>query len=337
MPSRRTRKWLIGTSILIGAIAIVIAIPTVISYYRTHITTDDAFVDGPIHYITPQIEGKLTSLLVDDNEQVVGGQVVAELDARELATDLAIAEKNLAAVHNRVAAQMASIAAADADIQSIEAQLVFAEKEKDRVRDLERAAAATPSQYDQAHSRSKSLTAQLAAARRRREALVAGLGPRDSDGKVIEVQLAQAQLDKTKLRLSYATIRATTSGRVTRKRVEQGQVVSAGQPLFALVPLGRVYVTANYKETQIDRIHPGQRVRIAADAYPDANLEGRVDSIMAGTGAVFSLIPPENATGNFVKVVQRVPVKIVFTNLDESLTPLPVGTSVVPTILVEDP
>ncbi|MCU0578898.1 MAG: HlyD family secretion protein, partial [Desulfobacterota bacterium] len=147
--------------------------------------------------------------------------------------------------------------------------------------------------------------------------------------------LAEARLEQARLQLSYARITAPARGRVTKKNLEPGQQVQGGQPLLALVSLEDLWVAANYKETQLTRVQVGQKATIAVDTFPDKKIRGRVESIMAGTGSAFSLFPPENATGNFVKIVQRIPVKIVL-DKNQEIPPLRVGMSVVPTILVDD-
>jgi len=151
------------------------------------------------------------------------------------------------------------------------------------------------------------------------------------------VELARAKLHQAELDLTYTQIAAPVTGYVTRKAVTAGQMVSSGQRLMAVVPLDPkdLWVTANFKETQLTRIAPGQEVTIKVDTFPGHPLKGRVESVMSGTGAVFSLFPPENAAGNFVKVVQRVPVRIRFEAVDGApLPPLKLGMSVVPTVLV---
>jgi membrane fusion protein (multidrug efflux system) len=152
------------------------------------------------------------------------------------------------------------------------------------------------------------------------------------------VELAKAQVRQAELNLRYTKVRAPADGRVTRKNVEPGQMVAPGQSLMAVVPLtpGELWVIANYKETQLSHVRPGQPASIKVDTYPGLKLSGKVESIMAGTGAAFSLFPPENATGNYVKVVQRIPVKIVLDKREGSDTPiLRVGMSVVPTIFTD--
>jgi len=157
------------------------------------------------------------------------------------------------------------------------------------------------------------------------------------EGQKQKVAQKQADLDLAELKLSYTQIYAPVDGYVTRKSIEVGNTVSAGQPLMAIVPLGMqdIYIVANYKETQLQRIRPGQKVKIAVDAYPGKVFWGKVDSIMAGTGSAFSLFPPENATGNYVKIVQRVPVKIVLDKGTDTEHLLRIGLSVSPVVLAE--
>ncbi len=150
-----------------------------------------------------------------------------------------------------------------------------------------------------------------------------------------ELSLAEARLEQARLQLSYTRILSPARGQITKKSVEAGNMVQAGQPLMALVPLENLWVVANYKETQLTRVKPGQEVTIKADTFPGKKIKGRVESLMAGTGSAFSLFPPENATGNFVKIVQRLPVKIVL-DKNQDLPPLRIGLSVEPTILIED-
>lgn len=150
-----------------------------------------------------------------------------------------------------------------------------------------------------------------------------------------ELALAEARLEQAKLRLGCTRIKSPARGHITKKNIEVGNQVQAGQPLMALVPLENLWIVANYKETQLTRVKPGQRVRVVVDTFPGLKLRGRVESIMAGTGSAFSLFPPENATGNFVKIVQRIPVKIVLEKEANEPPILRLGMSVIPTILVE--
>lgn len=159
---------------------------------------------------------------------------------------------------------------------------------------------------------------------------------RTAEAKTLEAQLIQqqAELRQAELNLSYTTIRAPIAGRITRKNVQIGALAQVGSPLFSIVP-SQLYVIANFKETQVRHMHPGQEVEVKVDAFPDRKLRGKIDSIQSGTGARFSLLPPENATGNYVKVVQRVPVKIVFAEPDEVMRRLGPGMSVVPEVKIK--
>ena len=229
-------------------------------------STDDAFVEAHVVPVSSKVAGHVARVLVDDNQQVKAGDLLAELDPRDFQTRLDQAK-------GKVASDRAETAKTEADQKR--AQTLFSRDEASK-QDLEHAQAAADA--------AKADLDQSAAA------------------------LRQAELD-----LSYTKITAPEAGRVTRKAVEPGAYVSIGQSILALVP-DDAWVVANFKETQLARMKHGQPAEIKVDAYPDQRLKGHVDSIQAGTGARFSLLPAENATGNFVKVVQRVPVKIV---LDE--------------------
>ena len=192
----------------------------------------------------------------------------------------------------------------------------------------------------------RSQTATVAQSRRREQEAEAALANARSQRQQVKVRQTQvdaarsrvgqalANLRQAELNLEYTTIKAPVGGRVTKKTVEIGQVIQSGQPLLSIVDLDDVWVVANYKETALTNVRPGQRATIEVDTYPGAVFKARVDSIQAGSGAVFSLLPPENATGNFVKVVQRVPVKLVFEPGENSRHLLVPGMSVVPTIAI---
>ncbi len=232
-----------------------------------------------------------------------------------------------------------------------------------RTKELAKTKVVPESRLDEAEATSRSNEAQVGAARAKLESVkkqrasleaeidglkanvalaatgedVAVIKARQVEAQNAKVQLARSRLKQAELDLTYTTVLSPADGYVTRKRVEPGLMVSKGQPLMAVVPLSPddLWITANYKETQLTRVHPGQEVMIKVDPFPDLKLWGKVDSIMAGTGSVFSLFPPENATGNFVKVVQRIPVKITLDLKGHPTSPsLRIGMSVIPTILV---
>ena len=337
MISTKTRKWTIGMFVVIVGCGVAVGIPAYLRYTRHHVSTDDAFVDGPIYYVTPQINGKIATLPVEDNQRVEKGQVLATLDTADLEIARRIAQYGLEVVQNRTAATAESVAVTEAKAGALRAQLEYAQKAKLREAELRSSAAASQSSYDQAYTNWKSLRAELTAVDRQRHEILLGLGQRGPSSPSAEVELAKAQLRQTEQQLDHAVLRSPIRGFVTDKHVQVGQVVAAGQPLFAIVPLDHLYVTANYKETELTDVRVGQRVELHVDTYPDDHFAGRVDSIMAGTGSAFSLIPPQNATGNFVKVVQRIPVKIALLGQTSPLRRLRVGMSIVPTILVDDP
>jgi len=255
------------------------------------------------------------------------------------------AESELAGAEARLAAARAALQEAEARARQLseDAERLAPLLAKDEVSRQQHDAAATAAstavasreaaaaQVAAAEKATEAARARLAQARTSREQI--GIVSARADSATAKVAVSQAALDQAELNLSYTEVRAPTGGVVSRKAVEVGQVVQPGQPLMAIVNLDDVWVTANFKESQLGNMRPGQRAVISVDAYDGRKYEGRVDSIAAATGARFSLLPPENATGNFVKVVQRVPVKIVF---DEGQDPdhlLRPGMSVEPTVI----
>jgi membrane fusion protein (multidrug efflux system) len=189
-------------------------------------------------------------------------------------------------------------------------------------------------EYDRVLAQWKAVNAQIEAAENQRRQIEVGLGQGDTTSAAA-VRLAEAQVARLKLNLEHTEIKAPVGGFVTRKNVNAGQVVAPGQPLMSLVSLDDLWITANYKETDLTRVRPGQPVTFEVDVYPGVEFRGEVESIMAGTGSAFSLLPAENATGNYIKVVQRIPVRIRIVDADTKKYPLRVGMSVVPVILVE--
>jgi membrane fusion protein, multidrug efflux system len=405
------------------------------TYARSHESTDDAFIDGHIIQVSPKVSGYVLKVYVSDNQNVNAGDLIAELDARDLQAKVdqakaaltaglaqhkqAQTQVNLTRVTTRAGVRQAAagvqqarsgvsgaragaasersrttqasagINTAEANLQQARAQLTAAQAEATRANaDVQRyqalydkdevskqrldqaiaTARTANAQVDVASERVAAAEAQISQARagtaaqaasaQRAESQVGGARAQVNEalGKleqantapqqiaVSEAQAAsaganidqlQAAVDEAELQLSYAKIYAPETGRVTRKAVEVGALVQIGQPLMAVVP-GDVWVTANFKESQIGSIRPGESVEVTVDAYPDKVFKAHVDSIQAGTGSRFSLIPPENATGSYVKVVQRVPVKIVFEpNQIDSQHLLAPGMSAVPEVKIK--
>ena len=275
---------IVGTVVTIGLIAGYF----VSAYNKTHISTDDAFIEGNIHTIAARVSGSVKTVLVHDNQQVKQGDILIELDPMDY--------------RSRVEASRANLELQRANLRQ-------AERELKRAKALFDQDANSADRYDKAVSNQEIAVAQ--------------------------VKLADEQLRQANLNLNYTTILAPSGGYVTRKSVQTGNQVLVGQPLMAIVELEDIHVIANYKETELARIRPGQKVRFTVDAYPGRRFNGTVDSIMAGTGVSFSLFPAENATGNYVKVVQRVPVKIVLEKDADKDHLLKVGMSVEPTVLAK--
>src|SRR5438105_1047388 len=279
-------------------------------YSLSHVSTDNAQVDGHIVPILPKVGGYVLDVRTDENRPAKAGDTLVVLDDRDYKARLAQAEADLAValagVSNRVRVGQANAEKAHADLERIKPLA-----EKDIV----------PKQaLDAADAASRAADAALAAA----QAALLGADAR--------VGAARAARDQAALNLSYTRITAPAEGVVSKKSVEVGQLVQPGQPLMSLVPLGDVWVTANLKETQTADVSPGDPADFTVDAYPGRHFSGHVESLSPATGAKFSLLPPDNATGNFTKVVQRIPVRIRLDTPQTAAHPLRPGMSVVATI-----
>jgi membrane fusion protein (multidrug efflux system) len=306
------------------------------------VSTDDAFVAARQSALAPKVSGYITAVPVTDNEHVAAGQVIARVDDRDYRTALEQAEAQVAAAHASIQnvdaqldVQQAQIAANQAQMDQAQAALVFAQQQAARYQHLEQTGYGTvqnseqyTSQLHQQQSALQSAQATLNLAKRQVEALKA-------QRKSAEASLAQAeaQADQAKLNLSYTTVTAAQPGRVVNLSAAVGQFVQPGTNLSMFVP-DEIWVTANFKEIQLDRMRPGEPVTLKIDAYPGRTIQGHVDSVQPGSGTAFSLLPAQNATGNYVKIVQRVPVKIVMDNppADVALGP---GMSVAPTVRID--
>src|SRR6266446_425138 len=278
--------------------------------------------------------------LTDDSTRSLVQQADAALGATQHGTEMARQdlEQRLAEIQSRLAA----VAAADAAVRSAQADYDRAKLDRDRIAALVKNLLVAQQDMDHAEAAYRTAEAALDVARKRldqarSDVFQAQASQRSQQAAVAQsVRRAQAiaNLQQAELNLVYCTIRAPMAGRVSRKSVELGQVVTAGQALLAVVDLDDVWVLANYKETELTHVRPGQRATVTVDTYPGKKFRARVDSIQAGSGAVFSLLPPENATGNFVKVVQRVPVKLLFEPGENAQHLLVPGMSVVPIISI---
>jgi membrane fusion protein (multidrug efflux system) len=276
--------------IIAGATLVIIA-AFAAGWAKNHLfdreSTDDAFIDGHVIAVSPNVSGHIASVYITDNQHVKEGDALFDIDDRDYAVQADLAR---------------------ADLNAAQAEFEQAQQDFTRYQTLKASGDISEQRYDEAVFRLHTAQAKQ--------------------------QAAQARLTQAQLNVSYTKVAAPVTGQVARKNVEEGAYVQTGQALVAIVPPQR-WVTANFKETQLTRMRAGQRVTIKVDAYPSLVLSGHVDSIQEGTGSRFSLLPAENATGNFIKVVQRVPVKIVFDSPQNIQEALPLGISVVPTVTVE--
>ena len=282
--------------------------------------TDNAFVEADTTLVSPQISGRVVEVLVGDNQRVEAGQVLVRLDDSDQKAELAQAEANLqaaeAAVGNvdaQAAQEEATIAARAAAVEQARAQAGLAQAELNRYGQLADAGWVSQQriQTQQANARSANATVAQAQAALTAEQRSSGVLGSTRERSVAAVQQARAQVELARVALDRTVIRAPAAGVVGARSVRAGQYVGPGTQLLSLVPLGDTYVVANFKETQLDRLRLGQTVEIEADAFKGRALHGRIDSFAPATGSEFALIPVENATGNFTKITQRVPVRIV--------------------------
>jgi len=360
-PSRNNHKRNIAALVIFAVLAVIGAFVVFfyIQYKNTHISTDDAFVDGHVHVIASKVSGTVKNIHVVDNQSVKKGDLLLEIDPADYDTKVSEASAEMSAekakvreVDARIEASkkqvleaLAVVEVSRANLELQQANLAQAEIDMRRTENLYKKDAVSKERYEKTMTGNKVALAQVKAAEEQLKQAEKAVETQRALFKQAEaarssqtssVGQKEAMLTAAELNFGYTKIYAPSDGYITRKTVEVGNQIQAGQPLMSVVPLGDVWLVANYKETQLERVKPGQKVKIKVDTYPGRTFEGEVDSIMAGTGSVFSLLPPENATGNYVKVVQRIPVKIV---LDKNTDPehaLRVGMSVGPTIIVRD-
>jgi membrane fusion protein (multidrug efflux system) len=303
-------------------------------------STDDAYVKADSTIIAPKVSGYIAQVLVSDNEAVKAGQVLARIDDRDFRTALAQAKADVAAAEaavsnldSQIELQQPLIQQQAAEVEAAEANLKFAQEERNRYDDLMKSGSGTIQRAQQTDAALRARTAQTLQSR-------SGLIAAKKKVEVLSTQRAQAaaQADRARaieqqaeLNLSYTQIVAPVGGTVGARSLRVGQFVQAGTQLMAVVPLDEVYVIANFKETQLTNVRAGQPVKLKIDSFHKTTLTGHVDSLSPASGLEFALLPPDNATGNFTKIVQRVPVKIVLDDrkLNGMLRP---GMSAEPTI-----
>ena len=299
-------------------------------YRKTHVSTDDAFIDGNIHSIAAKIYGTVKKVSVKDNQPVKKGDLLVEVDPADYTARLREASSAVGTEKAKLSEAGTKIEAAKVNLELQRANLRLAELEKNRAEALYQKEVLPRDRYDRAMTGYEVAVAQVKAAE---EQLRQAESQKLTQASTIMQKEATAAL--VELNYEYTKIYAPVDGYVTRKSVQTGNQIQPGQPLMAVVALDDIWVTANFKETQMENIRPGQRVELTVDSYPGKVFSGKVDSIMAGTGVSFSLFPAENATGNYVKVVQRIPVKIVLDEGTDKDHVLRVGMSVEPTVIAK--
>jgi membrane fusion protein (multidrug efflux system) len=354
-PAQSRNPWFLGATFVVLAIALFFVVDYVVDV-MTHESTDDAFIAGHVVGVAPRISGQVLAVNVTDNQLVHSNDLLVEIDPADYAMTVAQKQsaadsqaanyKTMLAAYELMSAKVATAEAAARkakdDENSAQATAKQAQLDFDRARGLRDKNTISQQEFDAADAVNSKAQSDYKSAQ---ESSAEALSKIDEADRQVtaareEAGMALAQYSESRtniasaqLNLSYARILATSDGRVTRKSVEPGDYVQAGQELFSLVP-AEVWVVANYKESQLKKMAPGQKAEVTIDALGGRKFKAHVESLQAGSGAQFSLLPPENATGNFVKVIQRVPVKIVF---DEALPADHVigpGMSVTPSVRV---
>ncbi|MBR0929272.1 HlyD family secretion protein [Bradyrhizobium diazoefficiens] len=340
-PSRQAlRRAAIGLALAIG---VAVAGDYGYDYLKTGRyleSTDDAYVKADSTIIAPKVSGYIAKVLVADNERVRAGQTLARIDDRDFGTaldqakaDVAAAEASVRNIDAQLELQQPVIEQSTADVAAADANLKFAQEERARYDDLMKSGSGTIQRAQQTDAALRASSAQaqhakfgLLAAQRKIDVLTTQRAQATA-----QLARARAVAQQAALNLSYTEITAPVDGTVGARSLRVGQYVQAGTQLMAVVPLDAVYVIANFKETQLTHVRPGQPVELHIDSFRDKTLRGHVDSLSPASGLEFALLPPDNATGNFTKIVQRVPVKIVLD--DHSLAGLlRPGMSAVPTV-----
>ena len=342
--NRRRRRLLLGA---LGAVVLVAGVGYGAYWFlvgRHYESTNDAYLGADSVTIAPKVGGYVAELDVTDNQTVHKGDVLARIDPRDYQTavdsataDRENAEATAANIDAQLKEQESTIAQAEAAVAADQASVTFSEQEMARYGDLARTGAGSLQRQQQAQA---DLSQKKALLERDRAALSAARSHTD----VLKTQRRQAQaaiaaksaaLDQAKINLENTTLVAPSDGVVGDRSVRQGQFVQPATRLMSIVPTGQIYLVANYKETQTGRMVPGQKAEISIDSFPGQTIEGTVDSLAPGTGAQFALLPPENATGNFTKIVQRVPVKILLDPKNPLSQRLRPGLSVTATVHIQ--
>ena len=368
MKSPWLRRALLAIVIVVALLGIFPAI-RYYKYFSTHVSTDDAYIDGTVALVSTRVAGTVSAVYVEDNWTVKRGDLLVTLDPSDFQVRVDQAEAQLARAKQTVDEMFAQVKAAEAGLSLAESQDKQARLDFNRAEQLRKAGVVSSEFYDQAVTAYRMGEANVALAQHQVAQALAALGgpgqdnatrasfadPADDSGSDATqeaksreesldhsrydrpiVQQARASLEQAKLDLAYTKLTAPFDGIITHKSVHVGHRVQPGEPLMADVPTQHLYVVANFKETQLTYVRVGQKATVEADIYPGFVYHGHIDSISMGTGAAFSLLPPENATGNWVKVVQRIPVKIVLDEEPPADKPPRLGLSVETSVDISD-
>jgi len=332
--------------VFVPIILIILAIIASVFYYlhsMNYISTDDAFIDAHQIQVSPKISGNVIKVYIDDNQKVTKGDVLAEIESvdykvkqEQTSSAVEVSKAQKEAAENQIAQSEKLLEQINADIEAAKSDLVFAESNFGRYTKLYKLKTASKQDYDKAVNSYESAQSKLQSLNKKAAAANEQIAVSTSQSKAASAQIKQLQANdkQAKLNLSYTKIYAPVSGTIAVKSIEEGNYIQTGQPICAIVSPER-WVVANFKETQIAKMKKGQPVEIKIDTYSNKTFKGKVDSFQSATGASTSLFPPENAVGSYVKVVQRIPVKIVFTEeIGENYNIFP-GMSVVPEVKIK--
>ena len=318
MPEEIKKKRIL---VILAIIAVIAAIVFYINSLRYQ-NTDDAYVESDLVQIAPRVSGQIEEIFITDNQRIKEGDLIAKIDDSDYKVKLEQAQ----ALYEKA---LYSQKVAKAKLDAVNSEISLAEKDLKRYKNLYAAGAVSQQTMDTAQTRYDNAKAKLLAAE---EDILSS-----SNNKVADANLRalKAQRDQAALYLEYTNIKAPNSGTVTNKNIDKGKFVQVGQPLFTLVS-DNIWIKANYKENQVGKMKVGQDVEIKIDAYPKKRFKGKIDSIQKASGAKSSLFPPENAVGSFVKIVQRIPVKIIFTeDIDPKEYNIVAGMSVEPKVKIK--
>jgi len=336
---RKMGKWCLGSIIVCAFAAVAVHYTPKILYILSHESTDDAYVNGRVVPISAEVKGKVIKVFVEDNQLVKAGDPLLEIDpvdythyAKQKEESHSTSKSEEQEIYASIEEKKRALAQAQANLEAAMEDEALASAELERYKNLVEKSVVSRSQYDHVES-------QWKVARARREAARSGVAQAEAGIETLNARLitqkskikeAEASYNLSKLDLRRTVVPAPISGRIAKKNVDPGKYVQMGQPLLSIVDVKNIWIVANFKEVQIEKMRIGQPVDIKVDSYPGVVFKGHVDSFQPGTGSVFSLLPPENATGNFVKVVQRLPVKIIIDSPLDPARPLWPGLSVVP-------